>query len=322
MSEINIVLCLDDKRVSSFFKVEESFGQVYDKIVELFSLEESKFVCELNGRIVHRDIIVQESEATNECEIVVKVDKEETLEMLMLSYIISNKYTNVIKDVVFMEVISRLLSGILKDDEAASILKMLSKFDKWYDTNYYKTRKEETYGQNDEEFENLTGDIFGDLLIYFTRKDDDMMINLIKPYLVLTSKLIRRYIYEPNARVDVVIKFIELGADINAGYNWCRRGETMLMMACCMGHFRIVKYLLENGADVNLHTGSSPLYHAINGRYIDTVKELSKRNHVIGDILCKNSLLNCAQKSGERMTKLVSKIIEKSKRQNECTSEK
>ena len=59
------------------------------------------------------------------------------------------------------------------------------------------------------------------------------------------SYLIRSSAY---GHIDMVKKFIEDGADVNAKNN---DGNTALMMASWNGHIEVVRFLLKNGADVN-----------------------------------------------------------------------
>jgi len=66
--------------------------------------------------------------------------------------------------------------------------------------------------------------------------------------------------------LDGIKKAIELGADIN---------KLSLSNACSNGQSHIVKFLVENGKDINKNDGHfTPLGRAIQGGHLDTVKTL------------------------------------------------
>lgn len=73
--------------------------------------------------------------------------------------------------------------------------------------------------------------------------------------------------------MEVVKKFIEVGADVNIGENG---GLTPLFLASQKGHFEIVEKLIEAGADVNAvnKDGCTPLYWASRNGHLDVVKKL------------------------------------------------
>ena len=73
--------------------------------------------------------------------------------------------------------------------------------------------------------------------------------------------------------LDIVKYLINNGADVNSMGG---RGIFSLYTASSKGHLDIVKYLIDNGADVNLTTniGLSSLYHSICNGHLDIVKYL------------------------------------------------
>ena len=74
--------------------------------------------------------------------------------------------------------------------------------------------------------------------------------------------------------VSVLKCLLELGLDINCG---CRhdRNITPLQIACCESNIEAVRFLLENGADINTdsHRHNTILYTVANGN-IETLKVL------------------------------------------------
>ena len=96
-----------------------------------------------------------------------------------------------------------------------------------------------------------------------------------------------------------LVKFsMDNGADINLK---CGGGWTALMLASEFGHLEIVKYLIENGADVNSQDrdGWTALIEATNGGRLEVVKYLVENG---ADINIKdkngNTALNYARTEG------------------------
>ena len=76
-----------------------------------------------------------------------------------------------------------------------------------------------------------------------------------------------------NSHFETVKYLVENGADVNKtdGY-----GNTVLMDASRNGNFEIVEYLLENGADVNAKDEGSPLILASAKGHLEIVKCLAE----------------------------------------------
>ena len=66
-----------------------------------------------------------------------------------------------------------------------------------------------------------------------------------------------------NNRISKIKRLLKQGADVNA----ITRGDTPLLWAIAMGYYDIVKFLIDNGADVNAKdkTGWTPLHQACKG---------------------------------------------------------
>jgi len=78
-------------------------------------------------------------------------------------------------------------------------------------------------------------------------------------------------------RIDIVKELIAKGVDINVKDEV---GSTPLHTAAFSGHFEIVKFLIENGADVNAvndEFGETPIFNAVAKGHIDIVKYLIEK---------------------------------------------
>jgi ankyrin repeat protein len=78
-----------------------------------------------------------------------------------------------------------------------------------------------------------------------------------------------------SGNLEIVKTLVAANADINAPAPPCDYGETALQHASEKGHFHIVKYLLEKGADVNSkdNAGQIPLSLAVQNGH-ETVAQL------------------------------------------------
>lgn len=298
MSEINIVLYSADRRVSSVFNSNESFERVYNKAKEVFNLGDAEFVLKIDGKETPTNVIIQESEVTDGCEAVVEIEKKDTLDTLILSYMSSYPWIFGIKDALFYKIVSRLLENNPEDEEIALILKILSKYEERYNTTFYlnhsrkpsEDSEEENYSDEEEDREPrlnnfqprliaTTENIINDLLLYFARKDDQRMIEHVEPYIVPSSELLCTYISLKNARTDIVRRMIELGVNVNSVDNDDPNQMSALMLACRSGHLEIAKLLLASGANPNFenrHFGWTPLSICATNLRFEIFKEILK----------------------------------------------
>ena len=96
-------------------------------------------------------------------------------------------------------------------------------------------------------------------------------------YLLGQENLIYKHSYLINAsaigNLSLVKYFIENGADVNAKSNK-RPNETPLHVAAFNGHLEVIKYLIEHGADVNIkdYYGKTPLFWAVYEGQLNVVK--------------------------------------------------
>lgn len=291
MSEINIVLCLADKRVSAIFNSDDSFERVYNKVKEVFELGDVKFVCKLDGKDVPTDTIIQESEVTDNCEITVCLEKEETFDILIMSYMSSYPKIFDNRAAFFLRIVSRILEEPIDDEELALMFKILSKYGDKYNTTFYLSKNflDEEYDSNDSGYNSereteprliaITENIINDLLLYFAWKDDQRMIEHAESYIVPSSELLCSYISERNARTDIVERMIELGVNVNSVDNDDTNQMSALMLACRSGHLEIAKLLLASGANPNFenrHFGWTHLSICATNLRFEIFKEILK----------------------------------------------
>lgn len=72
--------------------------------------------------------------------------------------------------------------------------------------------------------------------------------------------------YCQSGNLEEIIKLITQGININQRENYGRTGRTPLYVASKFGHLDIVRYLIDQGADINIQTideFSTPLHIAI-----------------------------------------------------------
>lgn len=96
-------------------------------------------------------------------------------------------------------------------------------------------------------------------------------VNMGSPFYGVTALMTA----SDNGHIDVVKYLIENGSDVNKVMDYA---ETALMYASTSGELEVVKYLSENGADINARTDffESALIKAIMYGHLDVVKYLSE----------------------------------------------
>jgi ankyrin repeat protein len=73
--------------------------------------------------------------------------------------------------------------------------------------------------------------------------------------------------------LEIVMYFLELGADVNAVD---KSGRTSLHWAAISGHTEVIKLLIDNGVNISAKTTSdnTALHSAVEGSRLDTIKLL------------------------------------------------
>lgn len=94
--------------------------------------------------------------------------------------------------------------------------------------------------------------------------------DIVKTIYCIQHNVLNKALYNAclYGRIDIVKFFVEQGADINQDDGCC------LMVSCEKGYLDIVKFLVENGADVNGEDNCCSLEEAANHNHLEIVKYL------------------------------------------------
>lgn len=144
--------------------------------------------------------------------------------------------------------------------------------------------------------ESINGNAINDLLLYLTKLQYDR-INLIVPFVYPDMYILPQYIVTPNARSKVVEHLINSGVSPNSSDYFT--GKSMLRLACEAGNVKIVRCLLNSGANAQ---EKSLLASCARYLEIESFNEILKRT-IIEDL--DNLLLNAyvAAKSRKHATR-------------------
>lgn len=148
---------------------------------------------------------------------------------------------------LFRRVIRLILDNKISDDEVTKLIEIVycvSKKNTTKDLNTPCVDDEETFGKF--YVESINGNAINDLLLFLTGLRYKRL-NLIVPFVYPDMCILPQYIVTPNANVKVVEHLIKSGVSPNSFEYFT--GKSMLRLACEVGNIKIIRCLLDAGAN-------------------------------------------------------------------------